>query len=133
MIDAKAGLMPDDRTFAEIVRRSGKPVVLVANKAEARGAEAGMLEAWELGLGEPVADLGRARPGPAGSARRRRRSARRGARLRRRRGRGRRDRRAAKSLIGEDIADPGRRDRPMTTPSRCASPSSAGRTPASRR
>lgn len=53
-MDAKAGLMPDDRTFAEVVRRSGKPVVLVANKAEARGAQGGMLEAWELGLGEPV-------------------------------------------------------------------------------
>ena len=55
MVDAKSGLMPDDRTFAEIVRKSGKPVVLVANKAEARGAQGGMLEAWELGLGEPVA------------------------------------------------------------------------------
>ena len=54
LVDAKAGLMPDDRTFAEVVRRSGKPVVLVANKAEARGAQAGMLEAWELGLGEPI-------------------------------------------------------------------------------
>ena len=54
LTDAKAGLMPDDRTFAEVVRRSGKPVVLVANKAEARGAQGGMLEAWELGLGEPV-------------------------------------------------------------------------------
>lgn len=54
MVDAKAGLLPDDRTFAEIVRRSGKPVVLVANKAESRGAGSGMLEAWELGLGEPV-------------------------------------------------------------------------------
>lgn len=54
VVDAKTGLMPDDRTFAEIVRRAGKPVVLVANKAEARGAQAGMLEAWELGLGEPV-------------------------------------------------------------------------------
>ena len=54
MDDAKAGLLPDDRTFAEVVRRSGKPVVLVANKAEARGAQGGMLEAWELGLGEPV-------------------------------------------------------------------------------
>ncbi|MFE0013300.1 ribosome biogenesis GTPase Der [Mesorhizobium sp. NPDC059054] len=54
LMDAKAGLMPDDRTFAEVVRRSGKPVVLVANKAEARGAQGGMLEAWELGLGEPV-------------------------------------------------------------------------------
>ena len=54
LMDAKAGLMPDDHTFAEVVRRSGKPVVLVANKSEARGAQGGMLEAWELGLGEPV-------------------------------------------------------------------------------
>ena len=54
MVDAKAGLTPDDRTFVEIVRRSGKPVVLVANKSEARGAQGGVLEAWELGLGEPM-------------------------------------------------------------------------------
>ena len=54
VIDAKSGLVPDDKTFAEIVRRSGKPVVVVANKAEARGAGAGMMEAWELGLGEPI-------------------------------------------------------------------------------
>ena len=53
-VDAKSGLMPDDRTFAELVRKSGKPVVVVANKAEARGAQGGMLEAWELGLGEPI-------------------------------------------------------------------------------
>ncbi len=55
MIDARAGLTPTDRSFADIVRRKGKPVVLVANKAEARAAEAGTWEAWELGLGEPVA------------------------------------------------------------------------------
>lgn len=54
VVDAKTGLVPDDRTFAEIVRRAGKPVVLVANKAEARGAQGGFLESWELGLGEPV-------------------------------------------------------------------------------
>ncbi|MEQ1937480.1 ribosome biogenesis GTPase Der [Mesorhizobium sp. CN5-321] len=54
LMDAKTGLVPDDRAFAEIVRRSGKPVVLVANKAEARGAQGGFLESWELGLGEPV-------------------------------------------------------------------------------
>lgn len=54
LVDAKSGLLPDDKTFADIVRRAGKPVVLVANKAEARGAGAGLLEAWELGLGEPV-------------------------------------------------------------------------------
>lgn len=54
VIDSKAGLMPDDKAFADVVRRSGKPVVLVANKAEARGAQGGMLEAWEVGLGEPI-------------------------------------------------------------------------------
>ena len=54
MVDAKTGLTPDDRTFVEIVRRSGKPTVLVANKSEARGAQGGALEAWELGMGEPV-------------------------------------------------------------------------------
>src|SRR5690606_2125013 len=54
LVDAKAGLMPDDRAFAEIVRRSGRPVILVANKAESRGSEAGFRESWELGLGERV-------------------------------------------------------------------------------
>jgi GTP-binding protein len=55
MIDARAGILPDDRAFADVVRRSGKPVVLVANKSESRAAEAGAVEAWELGLGEPIA------------------------------------------------------------------------------
>src|SRR5688500_11669431 len=54
MFDAKTGLLPDDKTFADIVRRSGKPVVLVANKAEARGAQSGLAEAWEVGFGEPI-------------------------------------------------------------------------------
>ena len=54
MIDARAGLLPDDKTFADIVRRAGKPVVLVANKSEARSSQAGVLEGWEAGLGEPV-------------------------------------------------------------------------------
>ncbi|MDP3896224.1 MAG: ribosome biogenesis GTPase Der [Mesorhizobium sp.] len=54
VVDAKAGVTPDDRTFADVARRSGKPIVLVANKAEARDAQGGMLEGWELGLGEPI-------------------------------------------------------------------------------
>ncbi len=54
MVDARAGILPDDRAFADVVRRSGKPVVLVANKGESRAADAGTMEAWELGLGEPV-------------------------------------------------------------------------------
>ncbi|WEX08130.1 ribosome biogenesis GTPase Der [Chelativorans sp. AA-79] len=55
MIDARAGLMPDDQAFAEVVRRKGKPVVLVANKTDVRGTDAGVLESFGLGLGEPVA------------------------------------------------------------------------------
>ncbi len=55
LVDARAGVTPADRAFADIVRRSGKPAVLVANKSESRAAEAGILESYALGLGEPVA------------------------------------------------------------------------------
>ena len=55
MIDARAGPMPADRTFAELVRKSGKPAVLIANKMEGTAGEAGRLEAYALGLGDPVA------------------------------------------------------------------------------
>jgi GTP-binding protein len=55
LIDARAGLTPVDRAFAAEVRRSGRPVVLVANKSEGRAGEAGRLEAYGLGLGDPVA------------------------------------------------------------------------------
>jgi GTP-binding protein len=55
MVDVRAGMMPDDRAFANLVRRSGKPSVLIANKSEGVAAEARRLEAYELGLGEPVA------------------------------------------------------------------------------
>ncbi|MDE2363290.1 MAG: ribosome biogenesis GTPase Der [Hyphomicrobiales bacterium] len=54
MIDARAGVTPDDRYFASLVRRAGKPIVLVANKAEGRAGEAGALDAFSLGLGDPV-------------------------------------------------------------------------------
>ncbi|MGN6549969.1 MAG: ribosome biogenesis GTPase Der [Pararhizobium sp.] len=54
LIDAKSGLTPLDATLAGLLRKRGKPVVLVANKAEARGAEAGLYDAYTLGLGEPV-------------------------------------------------------------------------------
>jgi GTP-binding protein len=55
IIDARAGILPDDQTFAEILRRSGTPVILAANKAEGRAAEGGIIEAWSLGLDEPLA------------------------------------------------------------------------------
>ncbi|MEP9349686.1 ribosome biogenesis GTPase Der [Xanthobacter sp. KR7-225] len=54
MIDARAGLTPTDRAFAALVRRAGKPTILVANKSEGRGGEAGTMEAFALGLGDPV-------------------------------------------------------------------------------
>jgi GTPase len=55
MIDSRAGPTPTDRAFAQVVRKSGKPTVLIANKSEGREAEGRRLEAYELGLGEPVA------------------------------------------------------------------------------
>jgi len=54
LIDARVGLTPTDRAFAALARRSGKPTILVANKSEGRGGEAGTLEAFALGLGTPV-------------------------------------------------------------------------------
>lgn len=55
LIDARAGATPVDRTFANLVRKAGKPAILVANKSEGTAAEAGVLESYALGLGEPVA------------------------------------------------------------------------------
>ena len=55
VIDARAGCGPEDEHFARILRSAGRPVVLVANKAESRVAAPGVLDAWSLGFGEPVA------------------------------------------------------------------------------
>ncbi len=54
MIDSRAGLLPDDRAFAQIVRKSGKKTIVVANKSEGKAGGAGALEAFALGLGEPI-------------------------------------------------------------------------------
>src|SRR4029079_2652413 len=54
MVDARAGLTPTDRAFADFARRAGKPVILIANKSEGKQGEAGALEAYALGLGDPV-------------------------------------------------------------------------------
>jgi GTP-binding protein len=54
VVDARAGLTPSDRAFADFARRADKPVVLVANKSEGRAGDAGAMEAYELGLGEPI-------------------------------------------------------------------------------
>jgi GTP-binding protein len=55
LIDARVGVTPVERTLAELLRRRAPRIILAANKAEGRAAEAGLIEAWELGLGEPLA------------------------------------------------------------------------------
>src|SRR5580704_793176 len=54
LVDARDSAMPADGAFADLVRRSGKPTILVANKSEGRAGAAGALESYALGLGEPV-------------------------------------------------------------------------------
>ena len=55
VFDGRAGVTPLDRHFAAVLRALGKPILLVANKAEGRAANAGTMESYELGLGEPIA------------------------------------------------------------------------------
>jgi GTPase len=54
VVDARAGLTPNDRAFADFARRANKPVLLVANKSEGKQGDAGAMEAYALGLGEPI-------------------------------------------------------------------------------
>ncbi|GGG61020.1 GTPase Der [Salipiger pallidus] len=54
MIDARVGVTPVDEIFAEILRKRSKHVILAANKGEGSAADAGVIEAWGLGLGEPL-------------------------------------------------------------------------------
>ncbi|MEM7720014.1 MAG: GTPase, partial [Pseudomonadota bacterium] len=54
VIDARAGVLPADEVFADILRRKAAHVILAANKAEGRAGEGGLIEAYALGLGEPV-------------------------------------------------------------------------------
>jgi GTPase len=54
LIDARAGLTPLDEEIARWLRGGATPVILAANKAEGRAGESGVLDAWSLGLGEPI-------------------------------------------------------------------------------
>lgn len=54
MIDARAGVLPTDQVFAEILRKKNANVILAANKGEGKAADATILEAYSLGLGEPI-------------------------------------------------------------------------------
>ena len=54
VIDAREGVTPADEIFADVLRRKGKPVILACNKSESKASESGVLEAFGLGLGEPI-------------------------------------------------------------------------------
>ena len=54
MIDARTGVTPTDQIFAEILRKRSAHVILAANKGEGSAADAGVIEAYSLGLGEPI-------------------------------------------------------------------------------
>jgi GTP-binding protein len=54
LVDARAGIVPADEMFADIVRAANRKVILAANKCEGRAAEPGLYEAYSLGLGEPL-------------------------------------------------------------------------------
>lgn len=58
LIDARVGVTPLDKAFAELVRTSGRPAIVLANKAESAAADGGVIDAWSLGLGEPIAFSG---------------------------------------------------------------------------
>jgi len=54
MIDARQGVLPADEVFADILRKKNAHVILAANKGEGKAADASILEAYALGLGEPI-------------------------------------------------------------------------------
>src|SRR6185295_12272176 len=55
VFDARDGIMPADAVFARRVLAAGVPAILVANKCEGRAGSEGFYEAFQLGLGEPIA------------------------------------------------------------------------------
>lgn len=55
LVDARAGITPSDRAFADVARKSGKPVILLANKAEGKAQTPALGDSYALGLGEPIA------------------------------------------------------------------------------
>ena len=55
VVDARDGITPADRHYARWLHRLGRPVVVVANKAEGRSTQSSVLDAFELGFDEPIA------------------------------------------------------------------------------
>ncbi|MEP5758947.1 MAG: ribosome biogenesis GTPase Der [Litoreibacter sp.] len=54
LVDARTGILPADEIFADILRKKNANVILAANKCEGKAAESGLMEAYSLGLGEPL-------------------------------------------------------------------------------
>jgi len=54
LIDGRVGVTPSDEVFADILRKKGARVILGVNKAEGKAGDAGAIEGWSLGLGEPL-------------------------------------------------------------------------------
>jgi GTP-binding protein len=54
VVDARAGITPADEHFADWLRRQGRPILLVVNKAEGRAGTTAALDAFSLGLGSPI-------------------------------------------------------------------------------
>ncbi len=54
LLDGRVGVTPSDEVFADILRKKGARVILGVNKAEGKAGDAGALEGWSLGLGEPL-------------------------------------------------------------------------------
>lgn len=54
IVDARAGVTPLDKSFGHLLRTGGKPTILLANKAEGNAGEAGVYDAYGLGLGDPI-------------------------------------------------------------------------------
>ena len=55
LTDARVGILPEDELFARLLRKANVPVLLAANKSESKASEAGLNEAYRLGLGDPIA------------------------------------------------------------------------------
>ena len=70
VVDARVGATDADEAVANVLRRSGKPVVLAANKVDDAEGESDAMSLWSLGLGEPVTGQRPARPGQRRPARR---------------------------------------------------------------
>jgi GTP-binding protein len=54
LVEGKTGVVPQDKEIADLLRRSGLPIILAVNKQDTKTAQAVLQEYWELGLGEPM-------------------------------------------------------------------------------